>query len=395
MSLHYAVIVQCNDHYNQFIVKNWTKLAAYATLLLLIGSCVDPYRPPQIEAPNQYLVVDGFLNGGTGNSIIKLSRTQNLGNTTKPAAETRATILVEGTTGERFSFVESPAGTYTLAAATLPVGKSYQVRIKTQVGGEYLSDPITIKQTPKIDSLNWAVKNDGLQIYVNTHDPANKTRYYRWEYEDTYEIRTPYESPFDYVDGKTKPRTSPPVNHCWRTQSSTAILLGTSSRLTDDVLQRAPLLFIPGSSPKLWIKYSLLLKQYAQSQEAYAYWENLQKTTEQLGGLFDPLPSQVGSNLHSLTNPAEPVLGFLDGYTTEQIRVFINRPLDLSYNLLRTGYENCKLDTIPIPGSPPQPLSAYLGQGGGYIAIKELKANTQYLATGTQCADCRDRKSVV
>lgn len=367
--------------------KRWT---IYGSLLLLTARCVDPYRPPEIAAPNQYLVVDGFLNGGTGTSVIRLSRTQNLTASTKPLTEAKATVQAEGSTGEKFSFVESPAGTYTLASATLPIGKAYRVRIKTQVGSEYLSDPITIKQTPKMDSISWAVQNDGLQIYVNTHDATNKTRYYRWEYEDTYEIRTPYESPFDYVNGQVVNRTSPPVNHCWRTQASTSIVLGTSARLTQDVLKQAPLLFIPGSSPKLWIKYSLMVKQYAQSQEAYAYWENLQKTTEQLGSLFDPLPSQIGSNLHSLTNPTEPVLGFLDGFTTEQVRVFINRPLNLSYNLLRTGYEYCKLDTVPIPGLPPQPLSAYLGPGGGYIAIVELKPGVMYMATGTHCADCRD-----
>ncbi|MBO0947799.1 DUF4249 domain-containing protein [Fibrella forsythiae] len=370
---------------------NFRRWALSGVVLLLIGSCVDPYRPPQIEAPNRYLVVDGFLNGGTGTSTITLSRTQNLSTTGKPLAEAKATISVEGTTGEKFSFVESAAGTYTLAGTTLPVGKSYRVRIRTQAGGEYLSDPIIIKQTPKIDSLSWEVKNDGLQIYVNTHDATNKTRYYRWEYEDTYEIRTPFESPFDYVNGRVIDRVSPPVNHCWRTQTSTSINLGNTARLTQDVLQRAPLLFIPGSSPKLWIKYSLMVKQYAHSQEAYAYWENLQKTTEQLGSLFDPLPSQIGGNMHSVTNPTEPVLGFLDGYTTDQVRVFINRPLELSYNLLRTGYEYCTLDTIPTPGvQQPPPLSALLSPGGGYIAIKELKPNVQYLATGTHCADCRD-----
>ncbi|RYF55980.1 MAG: DUF4249 domain-containing protein [Cytophagaceae bacterium] len=364
---------------------NFRRWALYGIGLLLIGSCVDPYRPPQIEAPNRYLVVDGFLNGGTGSSTIKLSRTQNLSTTGKPLAETKATITVEGGGGEKFSFIESATGTYTLANTTLPVGKAYQVRIKTQVGGEYLSDPITIKQTPKIDSLSWEVKNDGLQIYVNTHDAANKTRYYRWEYEDTYEIRTPYQSPFDFVNGRVINRVSPPVNQCWRTQTSTSILLGSTARLTQDVLQQAPLLFIPGSSPKLWIKYSLMVKQYAQSQEAYAYWENLQKTTEQLGGLFDPLPSQIGGNMHSLANPTEPVLGFLDGYTTDQVRVFIDRPLTLPYSLLRTGYEQCRLDTIPKPGEkPPVPLSVLLAPGGGYIAIEQLIPNPQYLATGTQ-----------
>ncbi|MEZ0542081.1 DUF4249 domain-containing protein [Fibrella arboris] len=371
-----------------FTYKRW---ALYGILLLLIGSCIDPYRPPQITAPNQYLVVDGFLNGGLGNSVIKLSRTQNLSATTKPVVETKAVIKAEGVSGETFSFVEGATGTYTLANTNLPIGKSYRVRIKTAGGSEYLTDPITIKQTPKIDSLSWAIENDGLQIYVNAHDATNKTRYYRWEYEDTYEIRTPYESPFDYVNNRVVMRTSPPVNHCWKTQVSTAILLGNTSRLTQDVLNKAPLLFIPGSSPKLWIKYSLMVKQYAQSPEGYAYWENLQKTTEQLGGLFDPLPSQISSNVHSLTNPTEPVIGFLDGYTTEQVRVFLTRPLDLPYNLLRTGYEQCKLDTIPIPGeAPPVPLSSLLSPGGGYIAIKELTPNVQYLATGTHCADCRD-----
>ncbi|MEZ0485120.1 DUF4249 domain-containing protein [Fibrella aquatica] len=360
-----------------------------ALLLLAIG-CVDPYRPPQIEAPNQYLVVDGFLNGGTGNSTIKLSRTQNLTSTTRPVVETRASIRVEGNAGEAYSFVESAAGTYTLASTTLPIGRTYQVRIKTTTGGEYLSDPITIKQTPKIDSLTWEVKNDGVQVYVNTHDDANKTRYYRWEFEDTYEIRTPYSSPFDFVNGRVVNRTSPRVSQCWRTQNSTAILLGTSARLTQDVLKQAPLLYIPGSSPKLWIKYSLLAKQYAQSPEAYAYWENLQKTNEQLGGLFDPLPSEMLGNMRSLTNPAEPVLGFVDGHTVEQLRVFIDRPLTLSFNLLRTGYEDCVLDTIPFPGRPVLPLASTLGPGGGYIAIEQIPESSSYLATRTRCADCRD-----
>ncbi len=364
--------------------KHWRYLL-HGALLLFAGSCVDPFTPPEITAPNRYLVVDGYLNGGTGSSVIRLSRTQNIGNFSAPTPESKATVRVEGQGGAAFAFTESASGTYTLASATLPFGGSYQVRIKTTDGHEYLSDPITIRQTPKIDSLTWAVENSGLQVYVNTHDPANKTRYYRWEYEDTYEILTPYQSPFEYRNDQVVPRTETNINHCWRTQSSTNIILGSTARLTQDILRQAPLLFIPGSSPKLWIKYSILVKQYALSPEAYSYWENLQKNTEQLGSLFDPLPSQVGGNLHSLTNPAEPVLGFVDGHSTEQFRVFIDRPAALSRSLLVTGYETCPLDTIPYPK---QPLSAFLGPGGGYAAIQPLD-NGRYLATSIPCADCR------
>ncbi len=151
------------------------------------------------------------------------------------------------------------------------------------------------------------------------------------------------------------------------------------------MLQNAALLFIPASSPKLRIKYSLLVKQYAQSPEAYAYWQTLQKNTEQLGSLFDPLPSQAAGNLHCLTNPAEPVLGFLDGYSTEERRVFIDRPAELPLNAVVTGYEYCPLDTIP---KDRQPLSAFLGPGGGYAAIANIGGG-RYTATAVSCADCR------
>ena len=363
-------------------------------LLLTVGSCVDPYRPPEIAAPNTFLVVEGNLNGGTGSSTITLSRTQNLTSANKPTPEQKATILVEAVprSGTAYSFVETAKGTYTLTSATLPIGSKYQVRIKTTDGKEYLSDPITMKQTPKIDSLSSEVVGNGLQIYVNTHDATNKTRYYRWEYEDTYEFYTPYESSLEFVNNQVVQRSGPPINHCWRTETSSTILLGSSARLTQDILPKAPLLFLSATSPKLNINYSILVKQYAQSAEGYAYWQNLLKTTEQLGSLFDPLPSQVGGNLHCITNPAEPVLGFLDGYTTEQVRVFIKRPVALSRDQIRTGYEGCFLDTIP---KPRQPLAVFLGPGGGYNAIRTIDGTLNYLATGVACSDCRDRGTIV
>lgn len=359
----------------------------FATLLLLIG-CVDPYQPPAITAPNRYLVVDGLLT--TDTSRIQLSRTQNLGESTKPSPELGATVRVEETSGAAYTLADKGQGLYALESARLVVGRTYRLTIRTKAGGTYQSAPITMKATPAIDSLTWAVENSGLQIFVNTHDPANRTRYYRWTYEDTYEFYTPYLSTLDFVNGRVVQRE--PVNHCWRTAPSTAIVIGSTARLSQDVLQRAPLLFIPGSSPKLNVKYSLLVQQYALSAEAYAYWLNLQKTTEQLGSLFDPLPAQVVGNLTCLTNPDEPVLGFVDASTVVQRRVFIDRPAALPRNLIRTGYEGCFVDTIP---KPRQPLSAFVGLGGGYALIQNLERDGLYLGVATPCADCRDRGTVV
>ena len=339
-------------------------------------------------------MVEGNLNGGTGNSTIKLSRTQNLANFSKPTPEQKATIKVEAVPrpGTAYSFVETAKGTYTLAAASLPIGSKFQVRIKTGDGKEYLSDPITMKQTPKLDSLSWEVVGNGLQVYVNTHDATAKTRYYRWEYEDTYEFYIHFESTLEFINNQVVQCSGPPINHCWRTELSNSILLGSSARLTQDILQKLPLLFLLATSPKLSINYSLLVKQYAQSAEGYAYWQNLLKTTEQLGGLFDPLLSQVAGNLRCVTNPSEPVLGFLDGYTTEQLRVFIKRPAVLSRSLIRTGYEGCYTDTIP---KPKQPLAVFIDPGGGYNVISQIDGTTNYVAAGVACTDCRDVGTIV
>ena len=370
------------------IRKLWRQVL-YGLALLGVGSCVDPYRPQEISAPNRYLVVDGFLNGGSEASVIKLSRTQNIQDFSKPTPEAKATVRVESEGGIAYPFTEGPSGTYTLNASPLTTGRNYRLRIKTSDGNEYLSDLITVKKTPKIDSLSWDVQNQGLQIYVNTHDATNKTRYYRWEYEDTFEIQTPYQSPFELVDDSIVGRQVVNINRCWQTRASTNIIIGSTARLTQDVLQKAPILFIPGSSPKLWIKYSLLVKQYAQSPEAYAYWESLQKNTEQLGSLFDPLPSQLTGNIHNVNNASDPVLGFVDGYSVEQVRVFIDRPASLPRYLIETGYESCKLDTLPLPLDP-TPLKDWLGPSGGYNAVEYLGKGL-YLAAAVGCTDCRNR----
>lgn len=362
----------------------WNRLV-YGLVLLLVGSCVDPYKPPAISAPNKYLVVDGHLNGGTGITTLKLTRTQNLSDFSAPTPELKALLQVEGESGGVYPFVEAGSGVYTLTAI-LAFGQNYRLRIKTSAGGEYLSDLITIKQTPKIDSVSWAVENNGVQLYANTHDPTNNTRYYRWEYEDTYEIITPYYSPFEYKNGKVIDRVVTNINHCWRTQPSTNIILGNTARLSQDVVQKAPVLFIPASSPKLAIKYSFLLKQYAQSAESYTYWQTLQKNTEQLGSLFDPLPSQIAGNMHSLKDATEPVLGYVDGYSTEQLRVFVDRPAQLPFYLIVSGYESCHLDTLPLPESR-SPLSAFIGPGGGYNAVEYLGPN-MYLGAAVSCTDC-------
>ncbi|HXB92831.1 MAG TPA: DUF4249 family protein, partial [Puia sp.] len=81
--------------------------------------------------------------------------------------------------------------------------------------------------------------------------------------------------------------------------------------------------FIPPGDQRMSIRYSMLASQYVLTEPAYQYWLILQKNSQNLGTLFDPQPSQATGNYHCLTNPNEPVIGYLSASSITQLRMFI------------------------------------------------------------------------
>ncbi|WP_460634352.1 DUF4249 domain-containing protein [Larkinella harenae] len=360
-------------------------------LLWLIGSCVDPYRPPVIEADNTYLVVDGFLNGA-GTSTVRLSRTQNLTDGKKPPVEVRAAIRVEAERGGTQNFEDKGDGSYTLVDGKLQFGQKYRIHIRTADGRQYESDYVTIKQTPKIDSVTWQPQDLGVQFYVTTHDPTNNTKYYRWEYEETWEYYSAFFSRVQYVNKAFEYRQED-VNHCWRGDKSTGIFVGSSNQLTQDVINKYPLIFVSNSSSnRLKVRYSLLVKQYALTQEAHEYWQNLKKNTESLGSLFDPQPFQVIGNIRSVTDRNEPVVGYLSGYSVEEKRIFVSSS-QLPPWRIPTMYEACLEDTLPLMPTREKPSAYEVAEAGGVPIDEVLSTFTGrvigYRMSSAFCVDCR------
>jgi len=169
-----------------------------------------------------------------------------------------------------------------------------------------------------------------MEIKVNTHDDTNQTRYYRWEWVETWEIITPITSSF-----------YPDEARCWRTAGSGVVSIGTSEHLTNDVIEDYPLYFVSTETNKLGIKYSTLVKQYSLSREAYSYWKSLQDITQNTGTLFDPTPAMVTGNISNTSNIENPVLGIFQASALKQERIFIDRaeiPKSLD---IPSGYSSC------------------------------------------------------
>jgi hypothetical protein len=300
--------------------------ACLLAVCLLLMHCKKPFDPPAITAANNYLVVDGIINTGAGVvTTIRVNRTRNLGDSTSGGIpELHATVTIVAGGGATYPLQDTAtAGVYTSGFLTLPITQTYKIAITTHDGRKYASDLVPVKQTPLMDSAYYEEPGD-FNVYVDTHDPSGNTRYYRWDYVETWEHDAQLMSPWIVQNGLIVPTDSTNQHtQCWTTVNSTNILLGSSQKLSQDVISRAPIIDIPNGDTRINQKYSILVRQYALTADAYAYWSLIQKTSQQLGGLFDLQPTQLTGNIHCLTNPGEPVIGFMSASSVQEQRLFV------------------------------------------------------------------------
>lgn len=359
-------------------------------IALSLSACIETYDLPVTEASSSYLVVEGVIS--EGESSVTLTRTSTL-NSGFTRHEKNATVQIENQRGDAsITLIEVDSGQYR-ASMDLDRNEQYRLKIYTADDKEYVSAFVPVLTTPQVDSVTWSVvNNNGIQLYVTTHDPQSNTRYYRWTYEETWQDRSPFNSFLEYVDHEIVSRDFPlnQINICWKEASSTRILTASSVKLQEDVIYKQPLLFInTDNSPKLDVKYSLLVRQYAITKEAFEFWDLLRNNSEELGTLFDAQPSQLFGNISCTTNPDEPVIGFVSAGTVSEKRIFIRRnevPLSLPYN----RYVTCVTDTIAdYPEALEEafalgdsiPVNVYIDMGG----------NVNYLSSSRYCVDCRAR----
>lgn len=309
------------------------KLFAFFMSLVIIGGCKEKFIPSFQSPITGYLVVEGYLSSGAEPTSITLSRTTKLYDTSTMIYERNAQVNIIGQNQEVYQLTESAAGVYTSASLSLNNSEKYHLQIKTQDGKEYASDDATVKQTPDIDSLTWARENGGLNVYVNTHDPQNTTRYYHWKYEETWEFHATYYSSLIYTyDQNNQPigvafrnpyqSVDTTIHKCWNDVTSTNINLGSSEKLAQDIIN-LPIIFIEQGSVKLSVLYSLNVRQYALSRDAYLFFQKIKKNTEEVGSIFDAQPSELQGNIHCISNPAEVVVGYVDISQEKVKRVFI------------------------------------------------------------------------
>ncbi|BAU54469.1 DUF4249 domain-containing protein [Mucilaginibacter gotjawali] len=383
-------------------------------LVAMVAACRKPYNPPPVSDTNGYLVVEGTINSGADSTFIKVSHTVNVASKVTLNPVLNAVLTVEGDQNTTYPLTEKGNGMYACAGLNLNNAYKYRLNIKTAENKQYVTDYMAILNAPPIDSVNYDTKGTvftpGVNVYVNTHDATNKVVYYRWDYQETWLFHANFESLFksngDTVLGRDMLNDN--IYSCWQTDTSSSILLGSSAKLSKNVIFQQPLTSIASTSEKVEDEYSILVKQYALTADAYNFYTNLKKNTEQLGSIFDAQPSQLIGNIHSVNNPSEPVIGYVGVGSSSSVRIYIhNQQLpawktipyytdcQLAFN--QPNDPNTKCCYYVWPPGPPNQVNAYInylvgGDPNPLIPIDAIAVPGHppigYTAAFRQCADC-------
>jgi len=355
-------------------------------LMLFAFSCKEPYvLPSGVSKNSNILVVEGNITVGQDSTVITLSRSKTLSDSSVTAYETGAQVVVQTDAGANYPLQELGNGAYGIA--NIPAGsgtEQYRLSILTLSNDQYYSDYTPFKKTPLIDSINWEQHNDGVHIYANTHDAQNNTKFYKWEYSETWEYYAPFLSLYKVENNAIVQRNLDSlIFFCWHTIPSSNIVIESTKKLSNDVVYKKEIMFIPTSSPKIGYIYSILVKQHALPEDGYNYWDNLSKNTEQLGSLFDAQPSQITGNIHSKTNPSEQVIGFISASSTVQQRIYIYKAQVNNWLYPPGPYSIC--DTIHVTDA--NSMADVLR--GNDIPIDLVTPLGPYYAAPPDCVDCR------
>ena len=313
-------------------------IGLFALLLFQVG-CTEPFEIETVDFES-VLVVESTITDEFKPQIVKLSKTSSLENP-EILLVNDADVTVTGSNGESFSFYwDSETGNYiSHNSFNAQPGISYTLNIFTPDGKRYTSSAVTLPPSVEIDELyaerivDATDEKDGVQVLVNTEDPTGNAKYFRYEYEETYKIVAPYPSPYTAqiinfnpnsgtYDVELTPRE--PEIICYSTENSTGINQTATTEFNENRIVRFPVKYLSKLDAKLQTRYSILVKQYVQSVEAYTFY----KIVKELGSVESLLsqgqPGYVTGNMVSETKPDEKVIGFFEASSMTSKRIYFN-----------------------------------------------------------------------
>lgn len=383
--------------------KRWFVLL-FLVVAAAVGSCVYDFDP-QIDGEGGYMVVEGNIVIGEI-SQIRLSYSWSLADTLATQDAERMRILyqskmhVEDSNGGRYEN-DGLASTLSGIVGGSPIGyfdmreadPSLEYRLVIEnANGTYASTWARALSPGQIDSLSYEINPDKtmLSICVSTHSDNTEPSFYQWIVDETWEYHAETPAAYKYlytgdVDGQVVPLPdSESTYRCWTGSSRSEIMTASSEGLSEDRLVNHKLYSVGNRDQRISVVYQPQVMQMRITEEAYRYWEQMDRNGQDVGGLFSPEPSELRGNVVNVNDPSELVLGYVGVTTVTRSSMYVINNITRFYRHSRTNHI---LDTL---NNPADYLDAYLlGKRPTYDIWNDTGKWIGYEWWPVYCVDCR------
>lgn len=315
------------------------KIRAYSLLMIiatawLFNGCIESFEANFVDFESA-LVIEATITDQLKPQQVVLTRTYEF-EEDGPSAESNANVSVSDDAGNTFSFQDTGNGIYVSTQAfAAQSGMTYQLSLTTQDGRSYMSSIAQVTSAATIDNLRTErITNDdgedGMAILVDSFDPSGNAKNYRYEYEETYRIIAPEWNGTSLIGdpaggcGLLKIPNVTDEEVCYRTDLSNAIVLTSTEDLEEDRVANFMVRFINRNNYIISHRYSVLVRQFVQSNEAYTFFETLNELSGSESLFSQTQPGFLQGNVFSNENRNERVLGFFDVSSVSEERIFFN-----------------------------------------------------------------------
>lgn len=337
-------------------------------LLLIVCGCVEPYEF-RIDNETPTLVVEGYISDVSYEKFIeypadgryftvKLRLTSDVINVADEFV-TGASVKIINDLGHEWAYIESYSslGSYILDDKNFKaeIGRLYKLQMTLSEGKIYESawEGLTNVNLPPIGNVGFeeiekqvfvveageevVTSIKGINVFVELPPYENEQPvYYKWDFDPTWIYIAPLA------------RFMTPDKECWATNER---YLQHYALQADYVGGYRKNLFFMETvrNERIFDRFSVLVKQFAMSEDFYYFWKEMQEQTQQKG-LFDKPPYNLKTNIKSLTRE-EKVSGYF-GVVSEQVTRWYFDKDDLSYIVQNTMKADCEVVYGPGPPAP-------------------------------------------
>lgn len=376
------------------------KLLFLLVLGLLFNSCTETYIL-QSNTYEEALVIEATITNEFKQQEIKISKTSRLeDNGIK--FEKGALVTIKDDLGVTYLFKEQDGVYLSETEFQAMPDRIYTLEINTEDGKVYQSANEKLTTENQIESITPTVTTDrdkgrGVQIKVNSYDPNNTSKYYRYEYEETYKIIAPKWNTHKLVVLPEPKKLDVILNTsdtriCYSTKKSNDIILTSTTDLNEDRVN-FQVRFISDQNYIISHRYSILVKQYIQNLESYTFRKTMKEIASSASILSPKQPGFINGNIKCISNSDEKAIGFFEVSSVSSKRMFFNYSDLFPDEAIPPYFTNCDSQEFTFCFEPNDickgnDLISLISNNRVSYLSKTYLEPIVYFMTHVECGDC-------